>query len=240
MAPGKDGSQQPRLVARIRRRARRLRNPSRQDDRRDCSRAPVEIDGRPDGAMSPDGRVMGTYCTVFSQATPTVPRCSGASVSKAGRQLPPVGDAALDEIAGNSKRYSIGHGSARFWGRAGRTRRAFWHFSPGPYRVGSAENGSLKGSNASNTTTISAVRSPGRTGSASAAEQGYVERDGARIWYSTYGAGAPGGPVARRLGHSGNWGYQLAPLLEAAVASCSSTAADMGAARAMSGPTATK
>ncbi|MFQ6162538.1 alpha/beta fold hydrolase [Sinorhizobium meliloti] len=48
-----------------------------------------------------------------------------------------------------------------------------------------------------------------------AAEQGYVERDGARIWYSTYGAGAPVVLLHGGLGHSGNWGYQLAPLLEA-------------------------
>ncbi|RVO40509.1 alpha/beta hydrolase [Sinorhizobium meliloti] len=48
-----------------------------------------------------------------------------------------------------------------------------------------------------------------------AAEQGYVERDGARIWYSTYGAGAPVVLLHGGLGHSGNWGYQLAPLLDA-------------------------
>src|SRR5689334_18299913 len=49
-------------------------------------------------------------------------------------------------------------------------------------------------------------------------EQGYVENDGARIWYVTYGSGAPvilpvillhGG-----LGHSGNWGYQVPALIE--------------------------
>ncbi|PST21940.1 alpha/beta hydrolase [Mesorhizobium plurifarium] len=48
-----------------------------------------------------------------------------------------------------------------------------------------------------------------------AAEQGHVEHDGARIWYSTYGTGAPVVLLHGGLGHSGNWGYQLAPLLEA-------------------------
>jgi pimeloyl-ACP methyl ester carboxylesterase len=46
-------------------------------------------------------------------------------------------------------------------------------------------------------------------------DQGYVERDGARIWYSTYGAGSAvdaGSAVVLLhggLGHSGNWGYQV-------------------------------
>jgi pimeloyl-ACP methyl ester carboxylesterase len=44
-------------------------------------------------------------------------------------------------------------------------------------------------------------------------ELGYIENDGARIWYSAFGAGAPvlllhGGP-----GHSGNWGHQVSPLI---------------------------
>ncbi len=42
-----------------------------------------------------------------------------------------------------------------------------------------------------------------------ATEQGYVEHDGARIWYSTYGSGAPVILLNGRLGHSGNWGYQV-------------------------------
>lgn len=48
-----------------------------------------------------------------------------------------------------------------------------------------------------------------------AAEQGFVEHDGARIWFSIYGAGTPVLLLHGGLGHSGNWGYQLAPLLEA-------------------------
>jgi len=46
-------------------------------------------------------------------------------------------------------------------------------------------------------------------------EQGYVEHDGARIWYAAYGYGA-GRPVILLhggLGHSGNWGYQISPLV---------------------------
>ncbi|SIT41622.1 Alpha/beta hydrolase fold [Paraburkholderia ribeironis] len=44
---------------------------------------------------------------------------------------------------------------------------------------------------------------------------GYVEHDNARIWYASYGAGAPVLLLHGGLGHSGNWGYQIAPLLDA-------------------------
>lgn len=37
--------------------------------------------------------------------------------------------------------------------------------------------------------------------------QGYVEHDGAQIWYSTYGSGPPVIMLHGALGHSGNWGY---------------------------------
>ncbi|MBB4239117.1 alpha/beta fold hydrolase [Rhizobium esperanzae] len=43
--------------------------------------------------------------------------------------------------------------------------------------------------------------------------EGHVERDGARIWYASYGAGPPVVLLHGGLGHSGNWGYQLAALL---------------------------
>jgi pimeloyl-ACP methyl ester carboxylesterase len=44
-------------------------------------------------------------------------------------------------------------------------------------------------------------------------DQGYVERDGAQIWYATYGAGSPVILLHGGLGHSGNWGYQVPALL---------------------------
>jgi len=44
-------------------------------------------------------------------------------------------------------------------------------------------------------------------------DQGYVERDGARIWYATYGSGPPVILLHGGLGHSGNWGYQVPALL---------------------------
>ena len=44
-------------------------------------------------------------------------------------------------------------------------------------------------------------------------EQGYVEHDGARIWYAAYGAGAPVILLHGGLGQSGNWGYQVPALL---------------------------
>jgi pimeloyl-ACP methyl ester carboxylesterase len=44
-------------------------------------------------------------------------------------------------------------------------------------------------------------------------DQGYVEHDGARIWYATYGAGSPAILLHGGLGHSGNWGYQVPALV---------------------------
>lgn len=44
-------------------------------------------------------------------------------------------------------------------------------------------------------------------------EQGHVEHDGARIWYSTFGSGAPVVLLHGGLGHSGNWGYQVPALV---------------------------
>jgi pimeloyl-ACP methyl ester carboxylesterase len=43
-------------------------------------------------------------------------------------------------------------------------------------------------------------------------DEGYVDRDGARIWYATYGSGLPVILLHGGLGHSGNWGYQV-PML---------------------------
>jgi len=44
-------------------------------------------------------------------------------------------------------------------------------------------------------------------------DQGCVERDGARIWYATYGSGSPVILLHGGLGHSGNWGYQVPALV---------------------------
>ena len=45
-------------------------------------------------------------------------------------------------------------------------------------------------------------------------DQGYIERDGARIWYTTCGSGSPVILLHGGLGHSGNWGYQVPALVE--------------------------
>lgn len=45
-------------------------------------------------------------------------------------------------------------------------------------------------------------------------EQGYVEQDGARIWYAVYGSGAPVILLHGGLGHSGNWAYQVPALTD--------------------------
>jgi pimeloyl-ACP methyl ester carboxylesterase len=42
---------------------------------------------------------------------------------------------------------------------------------------------------------------------------GYVENDGARIWHSAYGIGAPVILLHGGLGHGGNWGYQVPALI---------------------------
>jgi pimeloyl-ACP methyl ester carboxylesterase len=46
-----------------------------------------------------------------------------------------------------------------------------------------------------------------------ASQQGYVDHDGARIWYSTYGASTPVILLHGGLGHSGTWGYQVPALI---------------------------
>lgn len=48
-----------------------------------------------------------------------------------------------------------------------------------------------------------------------ASDQGYVDHDGARIWYATYGdrADAPVILLHGGLGHSGNWGNQVSELV---------------------------
>ena len=45
-------------------------------------------------------------------------------------------------------------------------------------------------------------------------DQGYVEHDGARIWYAAYGSGSPVILLHGGLGHSGNWGYQVPFLIQ--------------------------
>jgi pimeloyl-ACP methyl ester carboxylesterase len=50
---------------------------------------------------------------------------------------------------------------------------------------------------------------------AAATAEGHVEHDGARIWYATYGDGAPVILLHGGLGHSGNWGYQVPSLIAA-------------------------
>lgn len=45
-------------------------------------------------------------------------------------------------------------------------------------------------------------------------DQGYVENEGARIWYTTYGAGSPVILLHGGLGHGGNCGYQVPALVD--------------------------
>jgi pimeloyl-ACP methyl ester carboxylesterase len=48
-----------------------------------------------------------------------------------------------------------------------------------------------------------------------ATQEGMVDHEGAHIWYAAFGAGAPVILLHGGLGHSGNWGYQMAALLDA-------------------------
>jgi pimeloyl-ACP methyl ester carboxylesterase len=45
-------------------------------------------------------------------------------------------------------------------------------------------------------------------------KQGYVENDGAQIWYASCGSGKPVVLLHGGLGNSGNWGYQVPALIE--------------------------
>lgn len=45
-------------------------------------------------------------------------------------------------------------------------------------------------------------------------EEGYVENEGARIWYASFGSGPPVLLLHGGLGHGGNWGYQVPALLD--------------------------
>ena len=47
------------------------------------------------------------------------------------------------------------------------------------------------------------------------AERGFVDHDGARIWYASYGTGNPVILLHGGLGHSGNFGYQVPDLVDA-------------------------
>jgi pimeloyl-ACP methyl ester carboxylesterase len=44
--------------------------------------------------------------------------------------------------------------------------------------------------------------------------QGYIENNGARIWYAAFGSGSPVILLHGGLGHSGNWSYQVPALIE--------------------------
>ena len=45
--------------------------------------------------------------------------------------------------------------------------------------------------------------------------ESHVDHDGARIWYASYGSGAPVILLHGGLGNSGNWGYQVPALIDA-------------------------
>src|SRR5580698_3918049 len=47
-----------------------------------------------------------------------------------------------------------------------------------------------------------------------ASDQGFVDHDGARIAYSTYGTGTPVILLHGGLGHSGNWAWQVPALVD--------------------------
>src|SRR5678816_507483 len=44
-------------------------------------------------------------------------------------------------------------------------------------------------------------------------DNGYVAHDGVRIWYASFGAGAPVILLHGGMGHGGNWGYQVPTLV---------------------------
>jgi hypothetical protein len=64
--------------------------------------------------------------------------------------------------------------------------------------------------------------------------QGYVDHEGARIWYATFGAGHNVIMLHGGLGHSGNWGYQVPGLTSSSIAGVTATARAMNSAIPMS------
>src|ERR1700719_2762187 len=67
-------------------------------------------------------------------------------------------------------------------------------------------------------------------------DQSYVDHDGARIWYATYGAGSPVILLHGGLGHSGNGVIRFQCWSALAIAPCLSTAAATAAVHAICGP----
>ena len=45
-------------------------------------------------------------------------------------------------------------------------------------------------------------------------DQGFIENDGAQIWYATFGSGSPVILLHGGLGHGGNWAYQVPALVD--------------------------
>jgi pimeloyl-ACP methyl ester carboxylesterase len=60
---------------------------------------------------------------------------------------------------------------------------------------------------------LSRFEAEGATPLPATGDQGYVENDGARIWYAAYGSGAPVILLHGGMGNSGNWGYQVPALV---------------------------
>jgi pimeloyl-ACP methyl ester carboxylesterase len=60
---------------------------------------------------------------------------------------------------------------------------------------------------------LSRFESDGAAALPATADRGYIEHDGARIWYAAYGSGPPVILLHGGLGHSGNWGYQVPALV---------------------------
>jgi pimeloyl-ACP methyl ester carboxylesterase len=56
---------------------------------------------------------------------------------------------------------------------------------------------------------LSRFEKEGATPLAATADQGYVDHDGAQIWYQAYGSGPAVILLHGGLGHMGNWGYQV-------------------------------
>jgi pimeloyl-ACP methyl ester carboxylesterase len=60
---------------------------------------------------------------------------------------------------------------------------------------------------------LSTFEAEGATPLTATNDQGYIEHEGARIWYATYGSGPAVILLHGGLGHSGNWGYQVPSLV---------------------------
>jgi pimeloyl-ACP methyl ester carboxylesterase/dihydrofolate reductase len=83
------------------------------------------------------------------------------------------------------------------------------------YEVSPGKGWPVKSESISTDDDLSRFEAEGAAPLPATGEQGYVQHEGARLWYAAYGSGAPLILLHGGLGNSGNWGYQVPALVKA-------------------------